>query len=45
MYPDSFIMENDDYNEGVGYFDSEGNVNYSRENVSSAGNIIQTGVQ
>ena len=30
-------MENDDYNEGVGYFDSEGNVNYSRENVSSAG--------
>ena len=37
VYPDSFIMENDDYNEGVGYFDSEGNVNYSRENVSSAG--------
>ncbi|MCI9077041.1 MAG: site-specific DNA-methyltransferase [Dorea sp.] len=37
VYPDSFIMDNEDYNEGTGYFDSEGNVNYSRENSSSAG--------
>lgn len=37
VYPDSFIMDNDDYNEGTGYFDEEGNVNYSRENNVSAG--------
>ena len=37
VYPDSFIMDNEDYNEGTGYFDSEGNVNYDRENSSSAG--------
>lgn len=32
VYPDSFIMDNKDYNEGVGYFDEEGNVNFAREN-------------
>lgn len=37
VYPDSFIMDNDDYNEGTGYFDEEGNVNFGRENSSSAG--------
>ena len=37
VYPDSFIMDNDDYNEGIGYFDKEGNVNFSRENNVSAG--------
>ena len=37
VYPDSFIMDNEDYNEGTGYFDEEGNVNYSRENSASAG--------
>lgn len=37
VYPDSFIMDNDDYNEGTGYFDEEGNVNFSRENGSAAG--------
>lgn len=37
VYPDSFIMNNDDYNEGVGYFDEDGNVNYGRENNLSAG--------
>lgn len=37
VYPDSFIMDNEDYNEGTGYFDEEGNVNYSRENNTSAG--------
>lgn len=37
VYPDSYVMDNEDYNEGTGYFDSEGNVNYARENTSSAG--------
>ena len=37
VYPDSFIMDNDDYNEGTGYFDEDGNVNFSRENNVSAG--------
>lgn len=37
VYPDSFIMDNDDYNEGTGYFDDNGNINYSRENSSTAG--------
>ena len=30
-------MDNEDYNEGTGYFDNEGNINYSRENSSMAG--------
>jgi adenine-specific DNA-methyltransferase len=37
IYPDSFIMDNEDYNEGTGYFDEDGNVNFSRENGTSAG--------
>lgn len=37
VYPDSFIMDNEDYNEGTGYFDEDGNVNFSRENSESAG--------
>lgn len=37
VYPDSFIMNNEDYNEGTGYFDEDGNVNYQRENSTSAG--------
>lgn len=36
VYPDSFIMNNEDYNDGIGYFDEEGNVNYARENSASA---------
>lgn len=32
VYPDSFIMDNEDYNDGVGYFNEDGNVNFSREN-------------
>lgn len=36
VYPDSFIMDNADYNEGTGYFDEDGNVNFARENNSSA---------
>ena len=37
VYPDSFIMDNEDYNEGTGYFDEDGNVNFKRENGMSAG--------
>ena len=37
VYPDSFIMDNEEYNEGTGYFDEDGNVNFSRENTTSAG--------
>lgn len=37
VYPDSFIMDDEEYNEGTGYFDENGNVNYSRENTSMAG--------
>ena len=37
IYPDSFIMDNEEYNEGTGYFDEDGNVNFSRENGSTAG--------
>ena len=37
IYPDSFIMDNDEYDEGTGYFDEDGNVNYKRENSQRAG--------
>ena len=37
VYPDSFIMDNEEYNEGTGYFDIEGNVNFVRENGSNTG--------
>lgn len=37
VYPDSFIMDNEDYNEGTGYFNEDGNVNYKRENSATAG--------
>lgn len=30
VYPDSFMMDNEDYNEGTGYRDEDGNINYSR---------------
>ena len=36
VYPDSFIMDNKEYNEGTGYFNDDGDVNYSRENNVSA---------
>ena len=36
VYPDSFIMDNNEYNEGIGYFDSDGNINYARENSTGA---------
>ena len=34
VYPDSFIMDNEEYNEGLGYYDEEGNVNFTSENAS-----------
>ena len=37
VYPDSFIMDNENYSEGTGYFDEDGNVNFKRENSSTAG--------
>ena len=36
VYPDSFLMGDDEYNEGTGYFDDDGNVNYQRENNAAA---------
>ena len=36
VYPDSFIMDNNEYNEGIGYFDGDGNINYARENSAGA---------
>lgn len=36
VYPDSFIMDNDEYNQGTGYFDEDGNINYNRENSTTA---------
>ncbi len=32
VYPDSFVMKQDSYDIGSGYFDDEGNINYSRTN-------------
>lgn len=37
IYPDRYVMNSDDYNDGVGYFDDDGNVNFSRENTIMAG--------
>lgn len=37
VYPDSFIMDNDDYNDGTGYFNDDGMVNFKRENSAGAG--------
>ena len=37
VYPDSYIMDSEDYNDGLGYYDENGNVNFARENASNAG--------
>lgn len=37
VYPDSFKMSGDNYDEGSGYLDDDGNINYSRENNASSG--------
>lgn len=36
VYPDSFLMGDDEYNDAVGYFDEDGNVNFQRENSAGA---------
>ncbi len=37
VYPDSFMMDNDEYNEGTGYFNEDGSINYNRENNRAGG--------
>ncbi|SEM01622.1 adenine-specific DNA-methyltransferase [Butyrivibrio sp. ob235] len=37
IYPDSYMMDEDEYDDGTGYFDENNNVNYSRENSTSEG--------
>lgn len=37
IYPDSFMMDEDEYNNGTGYFDEDGNVNFQRENSQAEG--------
>lgn len=37
VYPDSFIMDREEYTKGTGYFDEDGNVNFGRENSETAG--------
>lgn len=37
IYPDSYIMDNNQYNDGIGYYDENGNVNFNRENSISFG--------
>jgi len=37
VYPDSFAMDEEDYDEGIGYYDEDGNINYNRENSTSFG--------
>ena len=35
VYPDSFTMNSDEYNEGTSYFNEKGHINYNRTNESS----------
>ena len=37
VYPDSYIMDREEYAKGTGYFDEDGNVNFGRENSETAG--------
>ena len=37
VYPDSFIMDNNEYDAGTGYFNEDGSINYNRENSASGG--------
>ncbi len=37
IYPDSYKMDNAKYGDETGYFDENGNINYSRENGDYAG--------
>lgn len=37
IYPDSFAMDSDEYDNGTGYYDLDGNINFNRENSASEG--------
>ena len=37
VYPDSFMMDSEDYNTGSGYFDENGIINFSRTNGNAQG--------
>lgn len=37
IYPDSFVMDNDEYDTGSGYFEEDGNINYARANGTTQG--------
>lgn len=37
IYPDSFIMDDEEYGKGTGYYDEDGNVNFNRENNDTLG--------
>ncbi len=37
IYPDSFIMDSEEFETGTGYYDEEGNVNFNRENGTAQG--------
>lgn len=37
IYPDTFMMDSVRYDDETGYFDADGNVNYSRENSTASG--------
>ena len=36
IYPDSFLMDMEVYDDGTGYFDDDGNINFARDNSASA---------
>lgn len=37
IYPDSFMMNKNEYDSGTGYFNEDGNINFQRENSQIAG--------
>lgn len=37
VYPDSFAMDRDEFDEETGYYDDDGNINFSRENSTASG--------
>lgn len=37
IYPDSFLMDNEDYDEGTGYYTEDGAINFRRENSATSG--------
>lgn len=37
IYPDSFMMDDEEYSYGTGYYNDDGDINYRRENSDSSG--------